>query len=140
MTFSDVTDSSAVVTWTTIRDLPDNTKQYYLYVPEYRLEGESEWTVYRTLAHGPEADDTQHHTLTGLDYNTVYEVQVRSLRTLRGQTVTTEYTPDAKLTTKCKGTMKRDILIKCMSPLYSIKSVATSLQVATTVCPPLRYL
>ena len=70
----DVTDSSAVVTWRTIVDLPSGIQQYYKYSIEYRQEGESEWTVFRTVDHQPDSNDTQRHVLSDLLYDTWYEV------------------------------------------------------------------
>ena len=99
----DITDSSAAVTWRTIVDLPSDIQQYYKYSIEYRLEGESEWTVFSTVDHQPDSDDTQRLVLSDLHYDTWYEVQVRSVRTVRGQTEVTGETLLASLTTTCGG-------------------------------------
>ena len=100
---NDITDSSAVVTWRTIVDLPSDIQQYYNYIIEYRLQEESEWTVFSTVTHQPDSDGRQRHELSDLHYATWYEVQVRSVRTVRGQTEETGETDNAVMTTKCTG-------------------------------------
>ena len=105
VSISDVTDSTAVVTWRTIVDLPTDIQQYYNYSIEYRQEGESEWTVFSTVNHQPDSDERQQHMLSDLLYDTWYEVQVRSVRTVRGQTEETGETDNAAMTTKCTGTL-----------------------------------
>ena len=105
VSISDITDSSAIVTWKTIVDLPNNIQQYYKYIIEYRLEEESEWTVFSTVDHQPDSNHRQRHMLSDLHYDTWYEVQVRSVRTVGGQTEETGETENAAITTTCTGTL-----------------------------------
>ena len=100
---TEITASGAVVTWETIENLPDSIQQYYKYILQYRLEGESDWTEFKTLDHEPDGDGRQRETLTGLQHDTRYKVQVRYVRTVRGLNETTGDTEDAVLLTECTG-------------------------------------
>ena len=99
---SDETESAAVVTWETIEGLPDNIKQYYKYILEYRVNGDLDYTVFKTVNHDPDGSNKQQETLTGLEYGQVYDVRVRSVRKVGDQIDDTGNTADAQLTTKCK--------------------------------------
>ena len=99
---SNVTESSAVVTWKTIEGLPDDIKQYYKYILEYKEPGQS-YMEFRRLDHAPDASSSQQETLTGLRYGHVYVVQVKSVRAVRGLTEETQNTTDPEFTTKCIG-------------------------------------
>ena len=103
VSISDITNSSAVVTWRTIVDLPSDIQQYYKYIIEYRLQEASEWTIFNTVDHQPDIDDRQRHVLSDLHYATWYEVQVRSVRRVRGQTDEMGIIDNAVMTTKCTG-------------------------------------
>ena len=117
-TVTDITDSSAVVMWTAAENPAENLQQYYKYNLEYRFQGESEWTVFSTLDHQPDSDGRQQHTLTDLRYDTTYEVQVTSVRTVRGDTDETEDTDELLFTTNCTGTVSQSSEIGMMSFLY----------------------
>ena len=98
----DVTESTAVVMWKTIQGLPDNIKQYYKYILEYREQRHFN-KDFVTLDHNPDASDHQQATLTGLRYGQDYIVDVKSVRTVRGLTDETRHTPTVVFTTKCPG-------------------------------------
>ena len=103
VTISDVTESSAVVTWKTIEGLPDDIKQYYKYILEYKEAGPRPFVEFATLDHNPDASNSQQETLTDLRYDQLYVIQVRSVRTVRGLTEETENTRDPRFRTKCLG-------------------------------------
>ena len=104
---TDVTDSSAVVTWEQIDDVPSGLEKYYEYEMEYtqRLGSSSwsAWSVWETYSHHSSAD-TQQDTLTGLTFNTDYRVRMKSYRVQdrsnREETLTTSY---REFSTSCKG-------------------------------------
>ena len=99
---SDVTESTAVVTWKTIQGLPDDIKQYYKYMLEYREQRHLN-RDFVTFDHNPDASNSQQATLTGLRYGQDYIVDVKSVRTVRGLTDETRHTPTVVFTTKCPG-------------------------------------
>ena len=99
---SGVTESTAVVTWKTIQGLPDNIKQYYKYILEYREQRHYN-RDFVTFDHNPDASNSQQATLTGLRYDQDYIVEVKSVRTVRGLTDETRHTPTVLFTTECLG-------------------------------------
>ena len=97
-----MTESSAVVTWKAIEGLPDDIKQYYKYILEYREEGEP-FIEFARLDHDPDASNSQQATLTGLQPGQRYFINVKSVRTVRGQSEETANSRDPEFTTECPG-------------------------------------
>ena len=57
------------------------------------------------IRHRPDSEGEQRETIAGLQYNTEYEVQVRSFRRIGEDLVDeTGDTRDTSVTTKCAGT------------------------------------
>ena len=97
-----MTESTAVVTWKTIENLPEDIKQYYKYILEYRQEGQS-YMEFATLDHNPDVSNSQQETLKDLRFGQRYFTRVKSVRTVRGLTEETENTAEAEFTTYCLG-------------------------------------
>ena len=90
--------------WAAAEDASGNLQQYYKYDLKYRRENETSWAV-STADHQPDSAGRQQHTLTGLQYDTHYEVKVTSVRTVRDDTEETQGTDRTLFTTKCTGTV-----------------------------------
>lgn len=116
---SSKTDSSVIIKWRTITNVPDELSDYYQYVIEYKEVTSSDWTEWGSLSHDPSSDqrDTptalifqsdnadkyQEATLTGLTYNTGYDVRVKSYRVLGSNREETGITQEYRIQTTCRG-------------------------------------
>lgn len=101
---TNVTTSSAVIKWQQVTDVPDDLSDYYQYFIEYKEESSSSWVELQTgHSHNSSLDQYQAVTLSGLMYNTVYDVQVESYRTHKDRRQETESTRDITFKTLCRG-------------------------------------
>lgn len=73
-----VTESSAVIKWKGITNVPDGLSDHYQYDFEYKEEY-GDWAEWETrYSHDPSTGQYQDGTLTGLTYYTTYRVRVKA--------------------------------------------------------------
>lgn len=99
-----VTESEAVIKWKKIDEVPGDLSDQFEYVIEYEEQASGKWVVWPTRqSHNPSSDQYQEDTLTGLMYNTVYNVEVQSYRLLGSDRELTADTLNTEFKTLCRG-------------------------------------
>ena len=89
LSVSSVIDSSAKITWKTI-SVSSDLSNYYEYVIEYKEETSSSWQELLGIKHSETTSSTQSVTLSGLTYNTEYNVRLTSYRVVRNNIDSTD--------------------------------------------------
>ncbi len=101
---SELTSDSVQLSWPSLSHTIDNEiLGYYGYLVTYKQIGETEWNVSALIPLEDAAGQTYRYTLSGLRYNTMYQVRVSPYRTNGGIRETLNPTPTVELKTACVG-------------------------------------
>lgn len=103
-TLISVTASSAAIRWKKISSVAVYHAEFYLYAVQYKERSAVDWKTWQTLNdQAPSSAHYQADTLTGLMFNTEYEVQIKSYRAWEGTEEETGRTKTFSFRTKCRG-------------------------------------
>lgn len=103
-TVSSVTDSSVVIKWKRITNVPEGLSGYYQYAIEYKENTASEWVEsWEAFSHDPSSNQFHEGNLTRLKFNTLYYIKVKSYRVKGADREGTGNTEVFSFTTKCRG-------------------------------------
>ena len=116
LSVSSVTDSSAQITWKRI-SISSDLSNYYEYVIEYKEKTSSTWQELLRRKHSENTSSTQSESLSGLTYNTEYDMRLTLYRVVRSNTDDTDSETET-FNTVCigKNAALFASLFKCLDP------------------------